>query len=72
MEWSHLLKKPAKHLCNVCFWVTLAMSVSFSFQISDSRFLLNGVEKVKGGRDVCEDDKVVNKEHQSYDDCPST
>ena len=43
-------RKPAKLLCNVCFWVTLVMSLSISSQISDSHFLLKKVgEKVKGG-----------------------
>lgn len=37
--------KKAKHLCNMCFCVSLAMSVSFSFQISNSPFFLNIVRK---------------------------
>lgn len=49
---SHLLKEPAKHLCNVCFSVMSTMSVSISFQISDSHFRLKKVEKVKGGRSL--------------------
>lgn len=45
-KMSRLLKKDSKS--SVLFM--LAMSVSITFQISESHFLVNKVEKVKGGR----------------------